>query len=510
MANSEAGILSDLILAVLDSKSARSLQQQIYRAIQEAITAGVLGPGHRMPSTRLLAEELGLSRITVSLAYDKLSSEGYVTTSKGRGTFVANVMPAFRSASPHTYVLPPAQAAQAALSRRAKEVLISTRGMSERDGAFVPGVADTSNFPFHIWQKMQNRYAKKPYTSLTGYGIGGGYMPLRQALSEYLQISRSVKCKPEQVLITMGTNQSLDLCARMLADVDDVALVEDPCNWSTSLVWRAAGLKVVPVPIDDDGICSHLYDFDARPDGATPKLLFTTPSHQYPMGVAMGVQRRRTLLQQAYVNNFWIIEDDYDSEFRYDTLPLPSLQGLDEMDRVIYLGTFSKVMYPGLRMSYLVVPPQLIDAFSTGLAQLYRPGQLTTQAAMADFISEGYFATHIKRMRAVYGDRQQELRRSLETHLGDAVNISSGRAGLHLSINFNEPIDLAVVSEKAHERGVVLRELGRYHHSQTANLGYILGYGGVRTELIDQSVKTLLSAYEYARTMRRTTAMLVT
>lgn len=498
MSTLDPNLLSDLILSKLEDDEQTPLQRRIYKAIQQAILTGRLSPGHRLPSTRALAQELQLSRITVTLAYDKLSAEGYIVSNQGSGTFVADTVPSVDRSVEHAAAKAIVRGSPR-LSRRALDIVGSTHGATEHEGAFVPGVADTSNFPFHIWQRMQNRYTKKPYSGLTGYSSGGGYLPLRTALAEYLQISRSVKCTPQQIIITMGTNQSLDLCARLLADAGDVALIEEPCNWSTSVIWRAANLQVVPVPLDEEGVRAQQFPFAETAPAEMPKLLFTTPSHQYPMGVSMSLQRRRLLIELAKNFNFWIIEDDYDSEFRYDSSPLPSLQGLDDHDRVIYLGTFSKVMYPGLRMSYLVVPESLADAFSSGLTQLYRPGQLSLQAAMSDFISEGYFATHIRRMRTIYAERQAELRRSLRDHFGETMKLSSGGAGLHLTTRFTTEVNLPALTMIAQKQGVSLRELSLYHQLPTAAKGYVLGYGGVSCEQIEPAVRKLAFAYESSR-----------
>jgi GntR family transcriptional regulator/MocR family aminotransferase len=487
-------LLSDLLAGSLDAKAGISLQRQIYQAIQRAILDGQLGVGLKLPSSRMLATELHVSRITVMLAYDRLASEGYLVTTTGSGTFVADTLPQMAKKNTQSVVAPNESAnAMPMLSARGTKALASTRGIAQREGAFVPGVADTSNFPFRVWQRMQNRYWRKQYSTLTGYEAGGGYLPLRQALADHLHVSRSVRCTPDQIMITTGTHQSLDLCARMLADPGDIALAEDPCHWGATVVLRAANLQIHPIPIDDEGICTHTHSFAAR-----PKLVFVTPSHQYPTGVTMSLQRRRLLLEQAKAYDFWILEDDYDSEFRYDAKPLPSLQGVDDYQRVIYMGTFSKVMYPGLRLSYVVVPKPLVEAFSIGLTQLFRPGHLPIQAAMADFISEGHFARHIRRMRAVYAERQAELRRALSHYFGDLIQTSDGQAGLHLMMQFRSEIDIAAMTREAQERGVMLRPLSSYQSAPSQTSGFVLGYGAISSMDIGSAVRKMAEAYEAA------------
>lgn len=498
MSTFDPNLISELILPSLRSDPQVSLQKRIYKAFQQAILSGALGAGHRLPATRQLALELGVSRITVTLAYDKLSAEGYIISERGSGAFVTDTHPLI-----HREVIAkavsPRDLDERQLSARAQLLIHSTHGASQQSGAFVPGISDTAHFPFHLWQRMQNRYTKKPHAALTGYGTGAGHLPLRQALSEYLQISRSVKCTPDQILITMGTNQSLDLCALMLADAQDVALIEEPCNWSTALIWRAADLKVQTLGLDEDGLRIQDHPFAQLDPKQNPKLVFTTPSHQYPMGGAMSLHRRRLLIELARRHGFWIIEDDYDSEFRYDVNPLPSLQGLDPYERVIYLGTFSKVMYPGLRMSYLVVPPTLAESFSSGLNQLFRPGQLSLQAAMSDFITEGYFASHIRRMRTIYAERQLELKRSLKSHFGDVISTSGGNAGLHLTIRFKDHLELNKMTSTCGAKGVALRDLSLYYQGGCPMPGYVLGYGGIATDRVDQAVGIMAQGYEIAK-----------
>ncbi len=482
MSTSQSVLLCDLILQDIDADAHRPLQVRIFSIIQKAILGGMLISGSRLPSTRQLSAELGVSRMTLTLTYDRLSAEGYILCQRGKGTFVADVAP---SATGRLAPAPPE--AQAALSSRAKIMISGVSGVSQHAGAFVPGVVETSNFPFPVWKRMQNRHIRRPAAHMTGYDSEGGYLPLREAIAHYLQVSRSVVCQPEQILITMGSNQSLSLCAHMLADPGDSALTEDPCNWSTALLWQAAGLNIIPVPVDDQGIDISQFSFAAP----FPRLLFTSPSHQYPMGVALTLQRRRQLTELAAEYGFWIVEDDYDSEFRYDRSPISSLQGLDSYQRVIYCGTFSKVMFPGLRISYMVLPEKLAGAFKKGLVQLYRPGQFTVQAALADFISEGYFSTHIRRMRGIYAERQHTLRSALTQAFGNEVTMSGGNAGLHLTALFNASVDINRMTASAASKGVALRELGHYYFQPRRSNGLVLGFGGIKSENIASAVNIM-------------------
>jgi GntR family transcriptional regulator/MocR family aminotransferase len=271
-----------------------------------------------------------------------------------------------------------------------------------------------------VWREARN--------DLLDYGQSGGHLPLRQAITEYLRISRSVKVEVEQVMITAGTQQSLDLCAQLLADAGDTAWVEDPCYWGARRVFQARELKLRPITVDSDGMALDDADLATK-----PRLIYVTPSHQYPTGAVMSLARRRELLEVAVRKDAWILEDDYDSEFRYTGRPLAALQGLDNDDRVLYMGTFSKVLYPGIKVGYLVVPPALIPP-SAARCMTAAPGQLTVQATLTDFITHGHFTTHVRKIRQTYGARRELLRRMLAQTMPASVTISKEESGLHLVV----------------------------------------------------------------------------
>ncbi|CAM3773272.1 putative rhizopine catabolism regulatory protein MocR [Pseudomonas reidholzensis] len=480
-------LLHDLLVSQLQRSAEMTLQRQLYRIIQASVLEGHLPVDYKMPSTRALADQLQISRITVSLAYERLTDEGYLYARPGSGTYVADTLPQ-AYAQPTTVQAP--EAVEALLSQRGMAITARVTGLAKAGGAFVPGVADADLFPFHIWKRLQNRYFKKSQGELTGYVEHGGYRPLREALASYLYASRAVKCSPEQVIITMGTHQSLDLIAKLLSDPGDTVRVESPCHWGAPVVLSAAGLNVLPMGVDAEGACLPVIE-----KGDNPRLVFVTPSHQYPTGNIMTLQRRREWLAFAEAHNFWILEDDYDSEFRYDIEPIPSLQGLDSRQRVIYMGTFSKVTFPGLRLSYLVVPEPLADAFSKGMTQLYRPGLLPIQAAMADFIQEGHFASHIRKMRAVYGERRSLLQACLREQFGELIAFSSGAAGIHLAVNISPVGAAQKMIEQAANFALTLR--GSYHIDPGVHDGLlVLGYGGVKVEEIPAAVRRLRQLYD--------------
>lgn len=479
-------LLHDLLVGTLERGGEVTLQRQLYHAIQAAVLQGRLPVDHKLPSTRALAQQLHVSRLTVSLAYERLLDEGYLYARAGSGTFVADTLPQVSAQAPAVEA-----PGQAPLSARGRAITARFGAVARVAGGFVPGVADADLFPFHIWKRLHNRYLSKHQAQLAGYVEHGGYRPLREALSAYLYASRAVRCSPQQVIITQGTHQSLDLLARMLADVGDTVWVESPCHWGAPVVFEAAGLQCAPLQIDAQGAC-----LPTTVAQATPRLAFLTPSHQYPTGNIMTLQRRRDWLAFAEAQNMWVVEDDYDSEFRYDIEPLPSLQGLGRQDRVIYLGTFSKVTYPGLRLSYLVVPEALAQAFGKGLTQLYRPGFLSVQAAMADFIQEGHFARHIRKVRAEYAERRSYLQQCLDASFGELISYSSGQAGLHLAVRIGAPGTARQMLAQADAFGLVLR--GGYSVQAQADDGnlLVLGYGGVKVTQIEAAVQRLRALYD--------------
>jgi len=468
---SAPSLLSDLLLLQFRRDDSESNNQQLYRLIRDGILQEILPPGLRLPSSRQLADELGVARNTVLHTYERLAAEGYVSAGVGRGTFVLDTRPDRLHGQPAAS-LPPARPADSLVSRRGHD-LVSQAGAGQRQwGAFMPGVPEIRTFPARTWMRLQNRQWRKPQPELLTYSVGPGLPALRQQLADYLRSSRGVRCTPEQIIITNGAHAALQLIALLLGDPGDKAWVEEPGYWGVHSVWRSAGLDTVPVPVDDEGLQVDAGHGEAR-------LIFVSPSHQYPLGAVMSLARRRRLLAHARRHGSWIVEDDYDSEFRYGRPPLPSLQGLDQHGRVIYLATFSKVMYPGLRLAYMVVPESLVHSFQTGLSELYRGGQYLTQAVLADFIAEGHFVAHIRRMRQLYAQRRQALLHAIRLHFGDSLPIHDGSAGLHLVLGLPPGSDDLAVSHAAQQAGVLTRPLSQYYRAGPAQAGLLLGYAHV-------------------------------
>nr|WP_211442804.1 PLP-dependent aminotransferase family protein [Collimonas humicola] len=456
------------------------LNRQIYQAIREAILSQLLPSAMQLPSSRDLARELGISRNTVTYAYEQLIAEGYLETRAGSGTYIADTTP---DQIPETRLNTPPltdPSGQSELSAHGAQ-LIQQAGVSDLQwGAFMPGVPDVTLFPNKIWSRLQNKHWRRSRADLLTYGDAGGYLPLREAIAEYLRMARSVNCNASQVIITTGIHQSLDIVVKLLGEHGDSAWVEEPCYWGTRSVLNSLGIKPVAIPVDAEGMRMRLANL-RQP----PRFICATPSHQYPLGMVMSLSRRRMLLEYAAQRKVWIIEDDYDSEFRYGSRPLASLQGMDTDGRVLYMGTFSKTMFPSLRIGFMVVPEALAAAFAVGVSELYRGSQVFMQAIMADFMTEGHFASHIRRMRLLYAERLQLLQAAIERHFGDGVTLTGGEAGLHLALGLPAQCDDLAISRAARAAGIVARPLSRYYmSSEAARNGLLLGYACVPNEQI--------------------------
>ncbi|MET3228666.1 UNVERIFIED_ORG: GntR family transcriptional regulator/MocR family aminotransferase [Burkholderia sp. 1263] len=498
-----ASVLSDWLAQRLDRGNGQPIYRQLHRLLQQAILSRELPAGAKVPSSRLLAKELGIGRNTVTQVYEQLALEGYVNSATGSGTFVADSAPdeivggpdadaAIARPAPLNSPLSSPLPAKRALSTRGAR-LIAGAGVSKRQwGAFMPGVPDVTKFPARVWSRLHNKYWRRLRPDLLTYAPGGGLASLRHALADYLRTSRSVRCTPEQIIITTGIHQSVDLAVRLLSDPGDVIWTEDPCYWGVRSVMHVSGLQSRPIAVDEEGINPSADDL-AQP----PRLMLVTPSHQYPLGMVMSLARRRMLLEYARQNQCWIIEDDYDSEFRYGSRPLASLQGLDTSGQVIYVGSFGKTLFPGLRIGYLVAPEALAESFATASAELYREGQLLQQAMLAEFIDEGHFTSHIRKMRTLYGQRRQSLLDAAARRYGDALPAVGGDAGLHLVMQLPPGSDDRAVAAAALERNIVVRPLsGYYAQPSLAPSGLLIGYACVPDEDIAPAFNTLGGAID--------------
>ncbi|CPK36977.1 transcriptional regulator [Bordetella pertussis] len=375
-----------------------------------------------------------------------------------------------------------------ALSRRGTKLVREASASDRQWGAFVAGVPDVSLFPRAVWQRLQSRRWRQAPPELLTYAYGAGYMPLRRALAEHLRLSRSVKCDADQIVVTSGIHQAVSVLARLLGDNGNTAWMENPGYWGARSTLMACGITPVAVAVDDEGMAPSAQQLQDP-----PRFIFVTPSHQYPLGMVMSLARRRMLLDYAHKRGAWIVEDDYDSEFRFDGRPIASLQGLDQHDRVLYLGTFSKTLFPGIRLAYMVLPKPLAGHVATGLSELYREGRLMDQAVLADFIEGGHYATHIRRVKQRYAARQALLREAVTRAFGADWPISTHEAGLHLVMRLPDGTDDLGISIAARTLGLHARPLSRYYASeQDARPGLLLGYACVPEEEIEPAFERLV------------------
>ncbi|MES2300276.1 MAG: PLP-dependent aminotransferase family protein [Pseudomonadota bacterium] len=485
-------MLVESIAARLDRSAAATLSGQVYDVIRQLILDEALKAGQRLPSSRQLAADLAIARNTVIDAFAQLSDEGYLESRIGAGSFVARTLPEARmhaepGAQPGARpgvppgVPPPTRAAMvrnAALSRRALAVLAEPAIME--GGAFAPSMPDLTHFPFELWQRLVSKAWRGVRASDTRYASNGGHPDLRMAIAEHVQLARQVRCNASQVIVVNGAQHGLDLCARLLADAGERVWVEDPGYPGARRAFRAADLELVPVPLDDEGMAPA-----ARHHRRAPRLIYLTPSHQFPTGTVMSLQRRRALLDVAARHRSWIIEDDYDGEFRFSGRPIASLQGIDPAQRVIYVGTFSKAMFPGLRLGYLVVPESISQRFADAAAMLAFEGRQVTQAALAAFMREGHFSAHIRRMRLLYGERRALLEDVWRHELGEMAPLGGGDTGIHMVAQLPLGTDVAI-SAQAREAGIIAQSLHSLYLGRPDRAGLVLGYGAMHERAIRQ------------------------
>lgn len=474
--------------------------QHLYRLICRAILEGKLPAGARLPSSRDLAAELGVARNTVLQVYGQLSDEGYVRAGVGRGTYVEDISqdlvePVEDTAVPERPASVPTGPAPSnlSLSQRGRTVVARLGFSNRQSGAFMPGIPDVREFPLKVWSRIQNRHWRAEPWDLMRYAPAGGYGPLRQVISDYLGSVRSVRSTARQVVMTTGIHQGIDVAARLLCDEGDVVWIEEPAYWGVRNLLLSSGLQLVPIRVDDEGIWPAASEL-ARP----PRLIVVAPSHQYPLGMVMSLARRRMLLDYARQVSCWILEDDYDSDFRYGTRPLPSLQGMDDADRVLYAGSFSKTLFPGLRVGFLVVPDALADHFADAIAELYREGNMTAHAVLAEFIRDGHFSAHIRRVRKRYAERRECLIEEIHRFFGSELEIIGDRAGLHLVLALPDGVEDEMVVRDALDQQVLARPLSAYYLDRSqARSGLLLGYAGVTPEEIRPAFATLARVIEH-------------
>lgn len=480
-----------LAIPPLDRAGGASLQDQLYAALRLAVLEGRLSAGARLPPTRLLATDLGVSRNTVAAVFDRLVAEGYLEARVGDGTYVTRSLPDdllhARRPAGHAVRL---RHRDDGLSERGRLLLANPVSMERNPDlprAFRPASPNVDAFPRREWARLVDRRLRQSGSGLLGYGDPAGHRPLREAIAAYLGMTRGVNCEPGQIIVVGGSQQGLDLVARMLLDPGDVAAIEEPGYPGARAALLAAGARLLPIPVDGEGIV-------VGPALAGARLIYTTPSHQFPLGATMSLSRRLALLAHAAAADAWVLEDDYDGEYRYSGRPLPALQGLDADGRVIYLGTFSKVLFPALRIGYLVVPPPLVDAFTAARTLADRGSPLLEQAALADFVAGGHFARHIRRTRLLYAERQRVLVESARRALGGLLEVGPAEAGMHLVGRLPTGTDDQLAWRRAAANGVSSLPLSACALGEAPFPGLLLGYAAPNADEIRSGVERLRRA----------------
>ena len=473
----------------LDSNSLLPLHQQLYEELRRCILSGRLLPGKRIPSTRQLAKSLGISRTTVTQTYDQLLSEGYIETIVGSGTFVCTQLPddllnSTPIQSAGKMVRPPVK-----LSKYG-EYLTKTEDVPRITESVLPinfryGRPAFDQFPIKLWRKLLSRYCCSDLQWLDYSTDILGYKPLRQAISRYLSRSRAVNCTPEQVIIVNGTQQALDLIVRLFIEPNDVIAMEDPGYLSARLIFQTQGAKILPIAVDE---CGLLVKDLAHYSSEQVRLVYVTPSHQFPTGAILSLPRRLELLTWARQTGAFIIEDDYDSEYRYGDRPIPALQGLDHSDSVLYIGTFSKVLFPSLRIGYLVLPKSLVSAFARAKWLSDRHLPLLEQQVLADFIEQGHLERHIRKMRSLYDKRRQALVKALNVHFGEKATILGEKAGLHVMVRLETALSNQEIIQRAALLGIGIMSAAPHYLKPHSQGEFILGYGELTEQQLMESI----------------------
>ena len=467
------------------------LYQALYAHMRAAILSGELKGGMKLPSTRALAEELNISRNTVLNTYRQLLAEGYLESKEGSGTFVAHVLPEVLLTAPHpdtSQIIQPSRtkSPQPLFSERSKAQMTAYQPPSadKLPRPFLAEAPALDAFPYQLWSRLVVRQARRMPVPTFTYQDSAGYRPLREAIAAHVAVSRQVHCTPEQILIVPGSQGGLDLAARMLINPGDPAWIEDPGYPGARGAFLGAGAHVIPVPVDQEGLIVQV-GIERAPQA---RLVYLTPSHQFPLGVTMSLARRLELLDWAKHTNAYIIEDDYDSEFRFAARPLAALQGLDVADRVIYIGTFSKVLFPSLRIGYMILPPALVDSFLKVRRMVDIHSPIFEQAVLAAFMSEGHFTRHLRRMRTLYAERRRAL---LDAASELPLKIDSQAAGIHCVGWLPDGLDDLELASRAGDYDLNLTPISSFCLEPLPRKGFLLGYAGFSEQEIKHGAKRL-------------------
>ena len=475
-------LVVDLHISLVGRKD---LTGEIYRQLRGAIVSGRLRPGDALPATRDLARRLDVARTTVTVAYDRLNGEGFVVSRVGAGTFVSADVPDSAPSPRHD---------GSALQPRTlwADIPVSTAFEARADHDLRTGLPDSTRFPFEAWRRLTARELRAPAVGRGYYDDPSGHLPLREAIARHVGTSRAVTATAENVTVTNGTQQALDLVARVLLAPGDRTAMEDPGYQPPRRLFESLGLDVAGVPVDEEGLV-----VDQLPD--TARLVYVTPSHQYPLGTSMSLARRIALLAWAERHDAAIVEDDYDSEFRYGGRPIEPLHAIGTSGRVVYVGSFSKTMLPTLRLGFIVAPTTLSPALRAAKYVTDWHTALPTQATLASFIDQGLLAGHLRRMRAIYRKRHETLVGIVADDLADHLTLLPSAAGLHVSATApdHSPHAIASVVERALDAGVAVQPLAKFRIDQPARSGLALGYGAIEVDRIPEALHRLKQAFDH-------------
>jgi GntR family transcriptional regulator/MocR family aminotransferase len=479
-----------LLSLKIDRNAPETVSNQLYTAMRDFIHAGGLHLGERLPASRTLAEDLKLSRTTVINVFDRLMSEGLIESHTGSGTFVSNAWMSSRPATPEqaheNIVIPSAQK-----PRLSRAYLQASKGFVDRlphlTKAFTTALPAFDAFPHALWAQLMTRHWRSHNEVSMGYADPRGYAPLRQAIAAHLLANRGIKCESDQIFIVSGAQQAFHLIGNVLLDPNDKVWFENPGAIGARNSLIASGAKLIAVPVDRHGLVVE----DGLKQAPQFRLAFVTPSHQQPLGVSLSLERRYALLQAAEDANAFIIEDDYDGEFRYSGQPPPTLKSIDNCGRVIYVGTFSKTLFPALRLGFLLAPPPLVDVFNHVSKALLQGVPSSHQGVVAEFMQEGHFATHLRHMRETYAERHEILCDAAGQHLSGLLTIVPTDTGLHTIGRLPPGISETEVAEAALERDIVVTPIERFCIAPTETKGLVLGFSGIKPPEIVAGVEVL-------------------
>ena len=478
--------------------AAMPLHARIQRAIRQLIVDGALGPGKPLPASRALAASLSVSRDTVEAAYGQLHAEGFIERRVGSGSFVSQMSeftPGHRQSRRDAL----ARHRAPALSRRGAAVF---RGGGVREmldpRPFAPGVPETRTFPLALWERLERQVVKEVGTQALAHGDPQGTEPLRRAIADYVNLERGARATADRVLVLTSSQQAMSLCATMLLDPGDPIFIEDPAYYGARKAFDAAGLDCVPVRVDRQGIAVEQIAAEAR----EVKAVYLTPSHQFPTGATLALDRRLALIEWAARQQAWIIEDDYDSEFHYAGKPTACVQGLDPHDRTIYIGTFTKSLFPGLRIGYVVLPPQLVKPMTAARTLLDGHSAPLPQLTLARFMEGGHFGAHVRTMRGIYAERLDILARLVRTHLGDFVEPRVPIGGLQMPCALTGTLSERAAIDAARHVGIELLGLSALHALGIPETGVLMGFAAYTPAEIETAVRKLATAYRSAAGQR--------